>query len=88
LWYVCGMFRIALLSGTGVPQLEQSLCFGLSGQEFWVYLTFRGLCIVIYSYNKTNEMHYSLKFIFEIELDMFRTVSLSTIRSLALYTQQ
>jgi len=33
-------------------------------------------------------MHYFLKFIFEVELYMFRTVSLSIIRSLALYTQQ
>jgi hypothetical protein len=23
-----------------------------------LHLTFRGPCIVIYSYNKTNEMHY------------------------------
>jgi len=28
---------------------------------------------VIYSYNKTNEMHLFLKFIFGIELCMFRT---------------
>jgi hypothetical protein len=40
------------------------------------------------SYNKTNEMHQFLRFIFGIELCMFRTVSLSIIRSLALYTQQ
>ena len=33
-------------------------------------------------------MHYFLKFIFGIELYMFRTVSVSSIRSLALYTQQ
>jgi hypothetical protein len=33
-------------------------------------------------------MHYFLKFIFGIELYMFRTVSLSIIRTLALYTQQ
>jgi len=33
-------------------------------------------------------MHQFLKFIFEIELYMFRTVPLSIIRSLALYTQQ
>jgi len=32
-------------------------------------------------------MHYFLKFIFGIELYMFRTVSLSIISSLALYTQ-
>jgi hypothetical protein len=36
-------------------------------------LTFRGLCIVIYSYNKINEMHLFLKFSFGIELYMFRT---------------
>jgi len=40
------------------------------------------------SYNKTNEMHYFLKFIFGIEIYMFRTGFLSIIRSLALYTQQ
>jgi hypothetical protein len=31
-------------------------------------LSFRGPYIVIYSYNKTNEMHWFLKFIFGIEL--------------------
>jgi len=51
-------------------------------------LTFRGQCIVIYSYNKTNDMYQFLKFIFGIELYMFPTVSLSIIRNLALYTQQ
>jgi hypothetical protein len=51
-------------------------------------LTFRGLCIVIYAYNNTNELHQFLKFIFGIELYMFRTVSVSIIRILALYTQQ
>jgi len=39
------------------------------------------------SYNKTNEKHKFLKFIFEIGLYMFRTVSLSIIRSPAPYTQ-
>jgi hypothetical protein len=33
-------------------------------------------------------MHQFLKFIFRIELYVFRTVSLYIIRSLALYTQQ
>jgi hypothetical protein len=41
-----------------------------------------------YYYNKTNAMHSFLKFIFGIKLYMFRTVTLSIIRSLALYTQQ
>ena len=50
--------------------------------------TMRGPSIVMYSYNKTNEKHQFLKFIFGIELYMFRTVSLSIIKSLALYTQQ
>ena len=52
------------------------------------YLTFRGMCIVIYSYNKTNEMHQFHKFIFGIELCMFRTGFLSVIRRLVLCTQQ
>jgi len=51
-------------------------------------LTFRGRCIVIYSYNKTNEMHQFLKFILGMELYMFRRVSMSIIRSLVLYAQQ
>jgi len=42
---------------------------------------------MIYSYNKTNDIHKFLKFIFGIELYMFQTVSLSIIRSLALYTR-
>jgi hypothetical protein len=35
-------------------------------------LTLRGLCIVIYSYNEANEMHYFL-YLFDEELHMFRT---------------
>jgi hypothetical protein len=51
-------------------------------------LTFRGPCNVMYSYNKTNEMHKFLKFILGIELYMFRTGFLSIIRCPVLYTQQ
>jgi len=60
----------------------------VSCYKIQVNLTFRGPCIVIYSYDKTNEMHQLLKFIFGIELYMFLTGSLSNIRSLVLYTQQ
>jgi len=35
----------------------------------------------IYSYNKTNQMHQFLKFIFGIKIYMFRAVPLSIIRS-------
>jgi hypothetical protein len=53
------------------------------------FLTFRGPCsIVIYSYNKTNEMHYFSQIYFGIELYMFWTGVLSIIRSLILYTRQ
>jgi len=45
-----------------------------------VNLTFRWPCIVIYSYNRTNDMHWFLKFIFGIELRMSRTGLLSVIR--------
>jgi hypothetical protein len=38
---------------------------------FW-NLTFRGPCIVIYSYNKNNEMHYFSN-LFGEEFYMFRT---------------
>jgi len=44
--------------------------------------------IVDDSYNKTNEMHKFLKFIFGIDLYKFRRGFLSIIRSLLLYTQQ
>jgi len=52
-------------------------------------LTFTGPCsIVIYSYNESQQDALFLKFIFGIELYMFRTVFLSIIRNLVLYTQQ
>jgi len=57
-------------------------------KSIYAYLTFGGPYTLIYSYDKINEMHQFLKFIFGIKLYMFRTVSLSTIRSLPLYTQQ
>jgi hypothetical protein len=45
-------------------------------------LTFKGPCIVIYSYNKSQQDALFLKFIFDKELFMFRTYLLSIIRSL------
>jgi len=51
-------------------------------------LTFTWPRIVINSCNKTNQMHWFIKFIFGIKLYMFRTVPLSTISSFSLYTQQ
>jgi hypothetical protein len=51
-------------------------------------LTFRGPCIVIYSYNKSQRDALILKFILVYNSDMFRTGLLSIIRSLVLYTQQ
>ena len=34
------------------------VCVGVGGGECTdIILTFRGLCVVLYSYNKTNEMH-------------------------------
>jgi len=45
-------------------------------------LTFRGSCIMIYSYNNSNKMHLFLKFIFGIELYMFQAGFLSTIQVL------
>jgi len=53
------------------------------------FLTFTGPCsIMIYSYNKVNEMHY-FSDLFDKVLYMFRTGPLSIIRSIStLYTQQ
>jgi len=55
---------------------QQSLDFKLYG------------VLILDSYNKTNDMHSFLKFIFGIELYMFRTGFLSIIGSLVLCTQQ
>jgi len=58
------------------PTQQQSLDFKLYG------------VLNLDSYNKPNEMHSFLKFIFGIELCMFQTGVLSIIGSLVLYTQQ
>jgi hypothetical protein len=51
-------------------------------------LTFVGLCIVIYFYSKTNQMHnISNLFYFGTTFYMIRTVFPSIIRSLRLYIQ-
>jgi len=55
--------------------------------SFYRFMSFI-LSTSLFSYNKTNEKHKFIKFIFGIELYMFRTVSLSIVRSLALCTQQ
>jgi hypothetical protein len=70
------------------PYVLLNFTVSSSVKVYGTNLTFRGPGIVIYSYSKTNEMHSFLKFIFGINLYMFRTVPLSIIRSLALYTQQ
>jgi len=62
-------------------------CFTVRCDGVGLILTFRWPCIAINSYNKTNYIHWFLKFIFGIKLYMFRTVSLSIIRSSSLYTQ-
>jgi len=59
--------------------------YARKGGEIWVSEINK---IAQYSYNKTNEIQQFLKFIFGINLYVFRTVSLSIIRSLALYTLQ
>jgi len=51
-------------------------------------LTFEGPCIVIYFYNKTNQMYnISNLFYFGTTLYMFRTVFPSNIRSVRMYIQ-
>jgi hypothetical protein len=72
-------------SKNDIRQLVSALSKVILPSWRWpLYLTFRWPCIVINSYNKTNQMHSFLKFIFGIKLRMFRTVPLSIIRSYSL----
>jgi len=50
--------------------------------NLFINLTFRGPCIVIYSYNKSQRDALFLELIFDKELYMFRIDLLSIIRSL------
>jgi len=57
----------------------------LSPAEILDFLTFVGLCIVIYFYSKTNQMHNTSNlFYFGTTVYMFQMVSPSIIRSLRL----
>jgi hypothetical protein len=62
-----------------VPSLHK---LQIIDNQYVMNLTFRGPCIVIYSYNKSQQDALFLKFIFAKELHMFRTDLLSIIRSL------
>jgi len=55
---------------------SQAVCRYLENKT----VPFTGLCIVIYFYSKTNQMHQSLKFI-GVTLYTFRTIFQSNIRS-------
>ena len=68
------------------PSASRSVCLWLASMtEPFVGWSLK---LGIDYYNKTNEVHQFLKFIFGIELYTFRTGFLSIIRSLVLYTQQ
>jgi len=56
-------------------------------KQYVLHLTFRGPCIAIYAYNKNQRDVLISQIYFGTELYMFRTVLLSIIRSLVLYTQ-
>jgi len=60
----------------------------ISMLDLYTFVSEDGTKVHKYSFNKTNEKHKFFKFIFGIKLYMFRAVSLSIIRSLALYIQQ
>jgi len=68
-----------LVSRIRMHGASQSTCLH---RMVWVHFTFytTSLGLVFYSYNKTNEMHLFLRFIFGIELYMFWTGFLSIIR--------
>jgi len=59
-----------------------SLRSGKISSEYAQHLTFRGPCIVIYSYNKSQQDALFLKFIFDKGLYMFQIDLLSIMRSL------
>ena len=60
----------------------------VSAEHSFSNLKFVGLCIIIYFYSKTNQMHnISNLFYFGTTLYMFRTVSPSIIGNLRLYIQ-
>ena len=84
------MWQISPISNLSLHGLHQSTHVTIqSNSAYQKFDTqFRGLCIVIYSYNKTNQIHKFLEFIFGIELYMFWTVSLSIIKSFSLYIEQ
>jgi hypothetical protein len=57
-----------------------------AGAKSEAILTFREPCIVIYSYNKTNEMHWFLKFIFGMKLHVSDSFSVNHQESSTVHT--
>jgi len=86
------VFIFCALIVISIKEISHELGGGLGGRSthatILLELTFVGPCIVIYFCSKTNQMHnISNLFYFGTTLYMFRTVSLSIIRSLRLYIQ-